>query len=83
VAASLGVTTPHLVRSFAAAYGLPPHAYVIGRRLDLARRRLRDGVPAALVATEAGFFDQAHLTPSHHATHREGHNTPGSDRGVL
>jgi len=62
VAASLGVTTPHLVRSFAAAYGLPPHAYVIGRRLDLARRRLRDGVPAALVATEVGFYDQAHLT---------------------
>ncbi len=62
VAASLGVTTPHLVRSFAAAYGLPPPAYVIGRRLDLARRRLRDGVPAALVATETGFYDQAHLS---------------------
>ena len=62
VASSLGVTTPHLVRSFAAAYGLPPHAYVIGRRLDLARRRLRDGVPAVVVATETGFYDQAHLT---------------------
>jgi len=62
VAQSLGVTTPHLVRSFTAAYGLPPHAYVVGRRLDLARRRLRDGVPAAVVATETGFYDQAHLT---------------------
>ncbi len=62
VAASLGVTTPHLVRSFVNAYGIAPHQYVIGRRLDLARRRLRDGVPAALVATESGFYDQAHLT---------------------
>ena len=62
VAASLGVTTPHLVRSFVNAYGVAPHRYVIGRRLDLARRRLRDGVPAALVATECGFYDQAHLT---------------------
>lgn len=62
VAASLGVTTPHLVRSFVAAYGIAPHQYVVGRRLDLARRRLRDGVPAAVVATEAGFYDQAHLT---------------------
>jgi AraC-like DNA-binding protein len=62
VAASLGVTTAHLVRSFVNAYGIAPHQYVVGRRLDLARRRLRDGVPAALVATEAGFYDQAHLT---------------------
>lgn len=62
VAASLGVTTPHLVRSFVTAYGIAPHQYVLGRRLDLARRRLRDGVPAALVATESGFYDQAHLT---------------------
>ncbi|MER7072729.1 AraC family transcriptional regulator [Terrabacter sp. NPDC000476] len=62
VAASLGVTTPHLVRSFVAAYGIAPHQYVVGRRLDLARRRLRDGAPAAMVATEAGFYDQAHLT---------------------
>ena len=62
VAASLGVTTPHLVRSFVTAYGIAPHQYVVGRRLDLARRRLRDGVPAAVVATESGFYDQAHLT---------------------
>jgi len=62
VAVSLGVTTPHLVRSFARAYGIAPHQYVVGRRLDLARRRLRDGVPASLVATETGFYDQAHLT---------------------
>lgn len=62
VAASFGVTTPHLVRSFSRAYGIAPHQYLLGRRLDLARRRLRDGIPAALVAPETGFYDQAHLT---------------------
>lgn len=62
VAQGLGVTTPHLVRSFGRAFGIAPHQYVVGRRLDLARRRLRDGVPAAVVATETGFYDQAHLT---------------------
>ncbi|MGC5165443.1 AraC family transcriptional regulator [Luteimicrobium sp. DT211] len=62
VAESLGVTTAHLVRSFTRSYGLPPHQYVLGRRLELARRLLLDGEAAARVATAAGFYDQAHLT---------------------
>jgi AraC-like DNA-binding protein len=62
VAASLGVTTAHLVRSFTRSYGLPPHQYLLGRRLDLARHRLLEGEPAAQVATATGFYDQAHLT---------------------
>ncbi|MFC8730906.1 AraC family transcriptional regulator [Luteimicrobium sp. NPDC057192] len=62
VAEALGVTTAHLVRSFTRSYGLPPHQYVLGRRLDLARHRLLDGEPAVQVATAAGFYDQAHLT---------------------
>ncbi|WP_076262295.1 AraC family transcriptional regulator [Intrasporangium flavum] len=62
LATALGVSTPHLVRSFAAAFGLPPHRYVVGRRLDLARRLLLDGLPAASVAVATGFHDQAHLT---------------------
>jgi len=55
-------SVPHLVRSFTAAYGVSPHAYVIGRRVDEARGRLLEGVPVAQVATEVGFCDQAHLT---------------------
>ncbi|HET8988692.1 MAG TPA: AraC family transcriptional regulator [Humibacillus sp.] len=61
VATSLSVSTPHLARSFVTAYGIAPHQYVVGRRLDLARRLLRDGLPAAVIATESGFYDQAHL----------------------
>lgn len=62
VAGALGVSTAHLVRSFTRSYGIPPHRYVISRRLDLARRRLLAGEPAAQVAAGTGFYDQAHLT---------------------
>jgi AraC-like DNA-binding protein len=61
-AAAFGVTPTHLVRAFTRRHGLPPHRYLTGRRIDLARRLLLDGMPAAEVATAAGFYDQAHLT---------------------
>ena len=52
----------HLARGFTAAFGIAPHAYVVGRRLEAARDRILAGQPLADVATEVGFFDQAHLT---------------------
>jgi AraC-like DNA-binding protein len=58
----LGAHPSHLSRAFAAAFGLPPHRYVTGRRVDLARRLLLDGISPATVAARAGFHDQAHLT---------------------
>ena len=58
----LGRSTGHLVRSFTREFGVSPHAYLVGRRIDVARRLLLSGVPAARVAVEAGFHDQAHLT---------------------
>ena len=61
-AAELNRSGPHLVRSFTRRYGLSPHAYVIGRRIDIARRLLLRGDAPADVATAAGFCDQAHLT---------------------
>jgi AraC-like DNA-binding protein len=51
-----------LVRAFSAAFGITPHAYLVGRRLELARELLLDGVRPAEAATRAGFYDQAHLT---------------------
>jgi AraC-like DNA-binding protein len=51
----------HLVRAFGREYGMPPHRYLTGRRVDLARRYLLDGCPPAEVATLAGFYDQSHL----------------------
>ncbi len=61
-AVTLGAHPAHLVRAFTSTFGLPPHAYLVGRRVELARRMLLDGTPVADVAAGAGFFDQAHLT---------------------
>lgn len=58
----LGAHPTHLVRAFTREVGLPPHRYLTGRRVDLARRLLLDGRPVAEVATAAGFYDQAHLS---------------------
>ncbi|MEG3633233.1 helix-turn-helix transcriptional regulator [Micromonospora palythoicola] len=52
----------HLVRAFSAAFGIGPHQYLISRRVDLARRLLREGVPAREAAAAAGFHDQSHLS---------------------
>lgn len=51
-----------LVRAFGREFGIPPHRYVTGRRVDRARSLLLDGMPAAEVAVSVGFHDQAHLT---------------------
>jgi AraC-like DNA-binding protein len=61
-AARLDRSVPHLVRSFTRQFGVSPHAYVIGRRIDEARRQLLRGVAPAEVATAVGFYDQAHFT---------------------
>jgi AraC-like DNA-binding protein len=61
-AARLGASSACLVRAFTREFGLPPHRYLTGRRLDLARRLLLDGQPPATVAAEAGFYDQSHLS---------------------
>jgi AraC-like DNA-binding protein len=55
-------TKPHLVRSFTSAYGVSPHAYVIGRRVGIARAMLLRASTPSEAAAGAGFFDQAHLT---------------------
>ena len=61
-AATLERSVPHLVRSFRREFGLSPHAYVIGRRIDLARRLMLRGDAPADVATAVGFYDQAHFS---------------------
>jgi AraC-like DNA-binding protein len=52
----------HLTRVFRQAIGLPPHAYQAQVRLDHARRLLSQGFSVSYVASETGFFDQAHFT---------------------
>jgi AraC-like DNA-binding protein len=61
-AATLHAHPTHLVRAFTRRYGLPPHRYLTGRRIQLARTLLLAGQPPAEVAVAAGFYDQSHLT---------------------
>jgi AraC-like DNA-binding protein len=57
-----GLSAFHLCRVFREALGMTPHAYQIQVRVRHAKSLLRAGLPIALVAAEAGFYDQAHLT---------------------
>jgi AraC-like DNA-binding protein len=58
----LHANAAYLVRVFSRHFGLGPHQYLTGRRVDLARRLLLTGMSTADVATAAGFYDQSHLT---------------------
>ncbi|WP_432497154.1 AraC family transcriptional regulator [Kineococcus gypseus] len=60
--AQLGASPAHLVRAFGRHVGMPPHAYLAARRVDLARRLLLAGHRPAEAAVLAGFHDQPHLT---------------------
>ena len=51
----------HLVRAFGRQFGMPPHQYLISRRVDLARRLILEGEPLRSVAAASGFYDQPHL----------------------
>lgn len=75
-AAELGAHRSHLVRVFTQTYGIAPHQYVIGRRVDRARRLLLLGHSPAEAAAESGFHDQSHLT-------RHFRRTLGTTPGVF
>jgi AraC-like DNA-binding protein len=60
--AAIGARPTQLARAFATVFGIAPHAYVVGRRLDAARERILGGQALADVAVEVGFHDQAHLS---------------------
>jgi AraC-like DNA-binding protein len=62
LAAEAGLSRFHLIRAFHRHTGLTPHAYLINRRVEIAKARLRSGERLADVATATGFADQAHLT---------------------
>jgi len=57
-----GVSPFHFLRGFARTTGATPHAYILQRRIRLARRLLAMGIETAQVGVEAGFADQSHMT---------------------
>jgi len=62
VEAVTGLDRYQFARQFRAVYATSPYRYSVMRRLEMARRWLRDGRPLAETALEVGFADQAHLT---------------------
>jgi len=42
--------------------GISPHRYICRLRVEKAQALIREGVPAATAASEAGFYDQSHLS---------------------
>lgn len=50
-----------LSRDFRALFGTSPYRYLTLRRLDLARRMMRDGGAIVQVALDCGFSDQSHF----------------------
>jgi AraC family transcriptional regulator len=79
----------HFSRSFKRTFGQSPHAFVIGRRLELAARyMLQTDAPLSDIALRCGFTDQAHLckhfrqsTGHTPAAWRRAHRTQDSGNG--
>ncbi len=82
VLADIACLSPyHFSRSFKEAAGVGPQRYVIQRRVERAKRLMRQThQPLALIALEAGFADQSHFTI---AFRREIGVTPGRFRAAL
>ncbi len=57
-----GMSRFQLLRAFAKATGMTPHAYILQRRLHHARRLIAAGTPLVQAAMDSGFADQSHLT---------------------
>lgn len=62
LARECGISPFQLVRAFHAAFGAPPHAYLMQVRVRRARTMLSRGESISSVAFACGFVDQSHLT---------------------
>lgn len=68
IAAAACVSRYHLARLFRIATGMSPTTWLRVRRIDQARRWLREGSqPVGRIASELAFFDQSHFTRSFRA----------------
>jgi AraC family transcriptional regulator len=64
LAAVVHLSPYHFARQFKASTGLPPHQFLITRRVERAKQLLRGGddLSLAQVAAHTGFWDQGHFT---------------------
>lgn len=62
IAAAAGVSVSHFKTLFHASVGLPPHQYLIRRRVERAKDLLVEGkLPISQIAFETGFAHQSHM----------------------
>jgi transcriptional regulator of acetoin/glycerol metabolism/AraC-like DNA-binding protein len=62
LAAMAGLSTHYFARAFHQSVGMPPHSYLLSRRLERAERMLRETLlPLSEIAGATGFSDQSHL----------------------
>lgn len=62
LASMAGLSKYQLLRRFARAYGITPHAWLLQRRAEHARSFITRGDDLAQAAMFAGFADQSHMT---------------------
>ena len=64
LAAVVHLSPYHFARRFKESTGLPPHRYIIARRIERAKQLLRgeEELTLAQVAARTGFWDQGHFT---------------------
>jgi AraC-like DNA-binding protein len=62
LAAMAGLSAHHFARAFRQSVGMPPHGYLLQRRLEHVEQMLRDTqLPLSQIALTVGFSDQSHL----------------------
>jgi AraC-like DNA-binding protein len=67
LASHLGISPSYFARSFRSSVGLPPHAYVMRRRLLRAQELLSSTeLPLTDIALATGFADQSHFSRRFH-----------------
>ncbi len=63
LAGECGLSPSHFARAFRRSFGLPPHRWLVERRIDRAKTLLAEtSLPLAEVAPACGFADQSHFT---------------------
>jgi len=63
LARECGLSRSHFARAFRATTGIPPHQWLLARRIDLAQEMLRDPrLSLEEIATRCGFTNQSHFT---------------------
>jgi AraC family transcriptional regulator len=62
IAAAAGLSVSHFKTLFRKSLGMPPHQYLLRRRVERAAMQLRSGnLPIGQIALENGFCHQSHL----------------------